>query len=145
MIEKKTTLLLENRREKLITTDNIDMESVKEKGLFNPIYIRYVFDVGNQETEAGHCTFVPMPGCCGVIISTELWIEPKYRGRNYNKIFFELRKELAKKLGYSKILATIRMDNIPEVVACAKYGWHFIETFTNKRTNNLLALIEINL
>ena len=129
-------------RKYFIRSSQIDTYML-EKGLDKSVRIHFEYcDVEGKFVEVGFVTFAPMPGCCGVVISTNLYILPEFRGGVYSSIFQELRAKAAWRLGYTSMLATIQMNNIPQVVSCAKHGWKFLKTFTNRRSGNLLAIVE---
>jgi hypothetical protein len=89
----------------------------------------------------GAFKLAPMPGCCGVVVSTETEIFTQHRGQGYAKILQVAKEMLARKFGYSMMLATIQMDNIPELVSAMHAGWKVEKTFTNNRTKHLLSLL----
>ena len=99
------------------------------------------FKLKDGENEIGQCVFAPFPGCCGAVISTETIIHPKYRKLGYAREFHMLKAKLAHRLGYSLLVATTQLSNLPEVIGASKQRWKFVKTFKNKRTGNELGLM----
>jgi hypothetical protein len=110
---------------------------------FAPFYANF-YTVTNKEYKVGTVKFSPFPGCSAIVVTTELSIELEYRGKGwgYAGTFQNIREQMAKKLGASKMLATIEMSNIPQLVSCIHHNWKIVNTFTSKSNGHLLALIE---
>ena len=111
----------------------------KSKGL-EP-RIDYLFEVKtNAGTVIGNWYFSGLPGCCGVVVSHGLYLKEEYRGMKLSGPMQELREAVARKLGYSAMLATVVTNNFAEVISSAKHGWKLGPTFKNKeRTGNEIA------
>ena len=121
-----------------------DLESeLPEKGLFKTTKFRFC-SIGNREgseiRELGSFYFSPMPGCCGIVISHDTFLNKNYRGTDVSDAFRKIKNELAKELGYTVMIATTQMTNLPGVGNMMKSKYKIPLTFTNKRTNNLLGL-----
>lgn len=93
-----------------------------------------------EEKIIGHFYFSPMPGCCGIIVSHHTYLNRDKRSSGFSEPFRNLKEELAKKLGYTRMIATTQMDNVPGVKNMFKSKYRIVDTFTNKRTGNLLGL-----
>lgn len=114
-----------------------------EKGLFKPerFVVKFEHHDGTSSTDIGHFSLEPMPGCCGVIVSTGSYLEPHQRGdHNISRWFHELKAETARKFGYTTMLMTTQLRNIPEVVGASRHKWRFFHYFRNKRTNNDIGI-----
>jgi GNAT superfamily N-acetyltransferase len=109
-----------------------------EKGLDNQAFFEAFFDV-KDGARLGYWYMSPMPGCCGVVVSHGLVMEASFRGNGYSKAFMALRFEVAKKLGYSAMVATALTSNFPEIISSAKAGWKLGPVFRNKRTTRDVA------
>lgn len=83
----------------------------------------------------------PLPGCCGVVVSHSSIIYPDSRIYNYGKAFHALKEQVARHFGYSLMIATTLVKNLPEVIGAAKAGWRHEKIFNNKRTRNDLTLM----
>lgn len=83
---------------------------------------------------------VQMPGCCGICISTGVSIHPSYRGRGLNTLLNNMRIELARLGGYTLLMCTDLVNNIPERKTLDKNYWRDIYLFKNLRTSNELAI-----
>lgn len=137
------TLYLEAR-----CAENLEEDTAAEKGLFNQVrfsvYIGWEAAGAREKTEReiGFFCFSPMPGCCGVVVSTGSWLEVKERGSNIGEHFHQLKAFVAKQLGYSRMLATTQTKNFPELIGAAKHGWKLHEAFINTRTGEQLTVME---
>lgn len=114
-----------------------------EKGLLEVVS----FDVrttplaeGRVATPYGKFTFQPMPGNCGIVVSTDTWIEYGMRNCGSASRLHIVKEALARKLGYSMMLSTTISTNVPQVVSAAKAGWKFVSHFTNKRSGNVCLI-----
>jgi hypothetical protein len=88
---------------------------------------------------------VELPGCCGVCVSTEVWIAPNYRGKGINHLCLQLRELIAVYSGYTVLLCTDMITNTAERKTLERAKFKDIYEFTNKRTNNRVAISIKNL
>ena len=112
-----------------------------EKGLEKEVKFKAVLHK-SEETKVtiGSFCFSPMPGCCGVVVSHFTFLEKGFRGTSYSQTFRELKDKVARDLGYSCVIMTTQMENIPAVKNMFKRNFTVAGTFTNKRTGNCLGL-----
>ena len=127
----------------LLTVDSLctevdDGDEFKEKGLQGPkrFPCRIVSTVAGGGPEIAYFWLNQFPGCCGLVVSTDSWMEPSWRGTKWGKDFHALKSLVAKHYGYTAMIMTTQLRNIPEVVGAAKARWHFCHFFRNKRTDN---------
>lgn len=99
------------------------------------------FRVRSEDKEVGEFTFEPMPGCCGVVVSTRTWIRPAYRGTGFGQTLQHLKCGIAQDLGYGAMIATCETSNIPEIVGASKARWKIGPIFTNPRTRHQLGIM----
>jgi GNAT superfamily N-acetyltransferase len=52
-----------------------------------------------------------MPGCCGIVISTNAYVYPDYRGKGLGHLLNRMRQQIAYEWGYGLIFATVTDDN----------------------------------
>lgn len=78
----------------------------------------------------------PMPGCCGICVSTAAYVNFPYRNRGIGTLLNLFRMERAKELGYSLLLCTDIAINTPQVRVLEKNGWQKVFKFRNARTGN---------
>ena len=119
---------------------NIDSgwELEQEKGLDKPV----VFKVLTKNSKTiGEFTVAPVIGCCGLCISTGLFIYPEYRRTEYSKEFMEMKEWIPDYLGYSAVMATVQLKNIAELKSMTKRGYKIITNWNNSKTNNELGII----
>lgn len=96
-------------------------------------------EVGN-DTQIGSFSLSPMPGCCGIVVVHGMYLNSLNRGGYLSDSVRKLKVELCKALGYTVMMATTRMDEIPAVGNFFKSKYKFVDTFTNKRTNHLVGI-----
>lgn len=82
----------------------------------------------------------PLPGCCGVVISTNAIIESKYRRKGLGLFFNSIRKTLATLMDYGQIICTVNDTNIYEIKILKKNGWKLISSFTNPKTTHSISI-----
>lgn len=83
---------------------------------------------------------VPMPGCCGIIISTSSYIDAAYRGKGLGTLLNTLRIHMAHYLGYTMVICTDIESNEPQAKILNKNGWQKLLSFVNRRTDNQVNL-----
>lgn len=88
----------------------------------------------------GNFRFSHMPGCCGMVVSHNTFLNRDFRGTMVSDGFRKLKEELAKELGYTMMIATTRMRDEPAVGNFRKSGYEIVRKFVNKRTNNELGI-----
>lgn len=108
-----------------------------EKGLHGPTRFKMYF----RDMRVGEFTLAPLYSCCGVVVSSYTCIFEQHRGKRYAKIMQTAKEAIARLLGYSMMLATVEVSNIPEIVSASNAGWRVKEIFINKRTNHQLAIL----
>lgn len=83
---------------------------------------------------------VQMPGCCGILISTGVYVDKDYRNKGINKVLNQFRIQVAKKLGYGILLCTDVKSNIPQQKTLEANGWENLFEFKNPRTKNIVNI-----
>lgn len=115
-------------------------EWFEEKG-FEETLTFEIFRVSeNSEILVGETSFSPFPGCCGIVVSHNTFLTERTRHSGLSNSFRKLKEHIARETGYTKMIATTQMSNIPAVGNFFKSRYRFVETFVNKRTNNLLGI-----
>lgn len=79
---------------------------------------------------------IQMIGCCGICVSTNVFVTSKYRNKGVNTILNNFRIAVAEYLDYGLLLCTDVSNNIAEVKTLDKNGWEHIYNFRNPRTGN---------
>src|SRR5687768_9885709 len=72
-----------------------------------------IIKAGTQLRLAGW-RLVGLPGCCGVVVSTEAWVTTKHQRKGLNTLLNKVREEIAKANRYGMIICTTISNNIPE-------------------------------
>lgn len=128
-----------------------DISAILDKGLYDTLWCNVIRtkeekpvldDDAFYKLIIGSFAFSPMPGCCGLVVSHGTWRD-KRTIAEFSKdsdMFRECKTALAKKLGYSAMIATTQMKEVASVLNMVKSGYHIERTFTNKRTSNLLGV-----
>lgn len=81
---------------------------------------------------------VSMPGCCGVLISTDSWVHESWRGRGIGKLMQTMKEWFARELKIGCLLATVVKGNQPEENLLRKTGWRPVSEFVNPKTGNTI-------
>ena len=103
----------------------------------NGRYVVKLFDSRNlREYRLASWQLVQLPGCCGIVVSTDATIQPDFRRKGWGYIFNQVRQEQAKLMGYGQLLCTVQATNEAEIKILKKNNWHEISGIVNPKTNN---------
>ena len=94
----------------------------------------------HYQNRIGGFALYPMPGCCGMVVSTATFLFPDFRGTEISVKFRELKNNLAKHLGYSCMIATGITDDVLSHKNLLKSNYEIVKNFTNSRTDNKLDI-----
>ena len=86
-----------------------------------------------------------LPSCAGIIVSHGLFVSELYRGNGIAQKLQDIKKEIARDLKASLILATVNVENAPQKSILNKFGWQAIKSFFNKKTGNQIEIQVIDL
>ena len=86
-----------------------------------------------------------MPGCCGISISTQANVYPKFRNRGLGLLLNRVRIDIATQLGYGLLICTSLEMSDPQQKILKHNGWSKLLSFRNPRTNNVVCLHAIEL
>ena len=131
---------LENDCKIIAKAPLINVQEVLEKGLNSSAVFVVIQETSTSSIEVGNFNLAPLPGCCGVVVSCYSYLTPMSRHTAIGKIFHEIKEAVAKEMGYSLMISTTDMTNVPQVVSASRAKWRFIDFFTNKRTGNKLGV-----
>lgn len=110
----------------------------------NPFTLKFWLRHGNNDI--ARFTLTQMVNCCGIVVSTDAWVETTYRGKGIAQEMLVLKEAIAKAYGYSCMMATVNMTGSPtEVHILQKAGWEKVNEFTNSRTRNQVGVFVKNL
>lgn len=110
-------------------------EWAKDKGVKFIVYRK----TDSSEYEIGHFFLSAMPGCCGVCISHNAYLNERTRHSGLSNPFRDIKPFIARLVGYSSMIATSIVTDIPAFKSMLKSNYRIVDTFTNNRTNNVLA------
>jgi len=90
----------------------------------------------------GQFSFSALPGCCGVVVShnTRRTGYLYDQNRLLSDRFRRIKEAFAEHLGYSVMIATTDMANLPAVGNMFKSNYKIVDTFNNKRTDHLIGI-----
>lgn len=113
-----------------------------DKGLEKSLTLEVRWNRGEAcSMRYGLFTLSPMPGCCGIVVSTESFVDVYWRGRgDSSKMFHKFKAQIAKVFGYKVMIMTTQLRNFPEVIGAAKSNWKFVHAFRNPRTDNDIGI-----
>lgn len=135
-------IIRSKHRENLLVEFPDGGEGEHEKGLYKEQTFKVQWERTDKSREdVGQFTLAPLPGCCGVVVSTGSWLHTKQRGLQYISVsFHEIKELVARHFGYSLMLSTVQLRNLPQIISGSKAGWKYIHHFRNKRTDHDLTL-----
>jgi len=81
-----------------------------------------------------------LEGCCAILISYNTYISEALRGKGYARLLMDLKKEIARLLGYSYLICTTLKNNSVEKQVLKRTGWKKIKNLYNSRTGNHLEM-----
>lgn len=90
-------------------------------------------------------SFVSMPGCCGIVVSTASLVAENHRNRGLGTLLNEMRRELAYQYRYGLMICTDLASNTPQQKVLERNGWSTACTFQNPRTLNTVNLHYVHL
>lgn len=90
-------------------------------------------------------SFSYLPSCSGIIVSHGLMVHPDFRGMGIAQTLQTLKKEIARDLKASMMLATVNATNAPQKSILDKFGWQTIKSFFNRKTGNNIEIQVIDL
>lgn len=160
-IRDKIFLSLDNFLEFISNTGKKDGYSLKEmfkKGLDGTLQIRHEtkkayrlryslsdltrlrYSLSELTTHWAGYKLSPFPGCCGIVVSFNAFIDKDYQGYGLGQWFHQQRLTLMKVLGYSCAMCTVTSDNDVEKHILTKNGWKSVHSFKNSRTGNTVEI-----
>lgn len=107
------------------------VESYMSKTQEEGVYILWI----NAHIAAGF-TLVCMPGCCGIVISTNCYVVQHYQCKGLGTLLNTMRKQIAWEMGYTVLMCTDVVDNAPQQRILSKNGWQSVFGFINRRSGN---------
>ena len=111
---------------------------------YNLVYVKNsegsIFKIISNNTIISHFKLIQMIGCCGICVSTGVYVHNEYRNKGVNTILNNFRIDIAKELGYGLLLCTDVSNNTAEVKTLDKNGWKHIYNFKNPRTSNKINI-----
>jgi GNAT superfamily N-acetyltransferase len=86
-----------------------------------------------------------LKGCCGICLTTGEYVEYPYRKNGIGTRLAKFRMDVAREYGYTILLCTDVIDNIPQKKILSKFGWKDILRFQNYRTLNTVDISAVSL
>ena len=111
---------------------------------YNLVYVKNsegsIFKIISNNTIISQFKLIQMIGCCGICVSTGVYVHNEYRNKGVNTILNNFRIDIAKELGYGLLLCTDVSNNTAEVKTLDKNGWKHVYNFKNPRTSNKINI-----
>lgn len=153
LLEKYRTLLKEKFNEPIIISVKIQNNvSLHKNGVCHSTSMPEwgwnigQFDVyGKNKAPISQFSLRELPNCCGVIVSSGVYVNYPYRGRGAGTLLHQLRIEIAKALEYSTMLCSDVLHNTVQRKILRKNGWKDVYQFRNIRSGNEVVLSVLNL
>lgn len=86
-----------------------------------------------------------LPGCCGVAVSSDVYVAERYRNQGINNLLHTFRINLAKYMGFGTLMCTYTHRQEAVKRTLVKNNWKELYTFINPRTNNTVHMSIIDL
>lgn len=107
---------------------------------------RYKFSLRSKDNKAiSFFSLEMIPGNCGICVSTGSFVFEQYRNRGIGKALNLVRIEIAKRLGYSIIMCTIKESNTIQKKILWANNWRQDYTFLNMNTGNTIGVYYLRL
>lgn len=100
---------------------------------------------GKDEALISRFSLRELPNCCGVIVSSGVFVNYPYRKKGVGTLLHQLRIEIAIALGYSTMLCSDVLHNTAQRKILKKNGWKDVYQFRNIRSANEVVLSILNL
>ena len=94
----------------------------------------------DDEGEVARFVLESHPKCAGIADSIDTEVQDRWRGKKIAQLMVLIKCKLALHLGFSMMLATVKVSNVIENHILLKNSWKKGSTFLNKRTNNDVTL-----
>lgn len=97
----------------------------------------------SEQRDVCHFKLIQQPGCCGILISTDTWVDENHRGQGLAKSMMILKDALAIEFGYSCLSATVNLSGKyagAEEHILLTHGWQKSGEFVNTRTGNTVGI-----
>lgn len=91
-------------------------------------------------TNLSYGSLSTMPGCPQIAISHNAGTKKEIRGTGRGQEAQSERMDIAKKLGYDYIIATVAGGNLAQRAIMSKNGWREFDTFTSSHTGNVIII-----
>lgn len=79
-----------------------------------------------------------MPGCCAYLVSHDAYVEPNYRSKGVAQATQDVKTEISRYAGYTKMICTTTSHNKTQNHVLEKHGWIKTDSVLNERTGNLV-------
>lgn len=95
-----------------------------------------------ENRRIGVFRLAPMPGNCGMVVSTQTYINQAERGKHLSYLMHVIKERVARLLGYTTMICTVVEGNEPQFKGMVRYRWELLlgHKFKNKRTNNVCVI-----
>lgn len=77
-----------------------------------------------------------LPGCCGILVSYQTHVWKEYRNKGINTFLQEIKEDIARENGFTRLMATTIDSNDAEKHILEKTGWKEVDRFVNRRSGN---------
>jgi hypothetical protein len=85
---------------------------------------------------------LPLAGCRGVVVFHHVENEVPFRGKGLGKELLKIRQTVAKRVGYSLAIATVKSTNMIERNLLLSQKWTVSSQFYNTRTGNWVSMYQ---
>lgn len=97
-------------------------------------------NVGDVSAPYGVFELTTLPGCSQVVVSHDMYLSTKHRGKGLAKEFAEHRYHCARYQNYDAMICTVDTANIPQIKTLEATGWQFANRFVSSKTGHTVAI-----
>lgn len=103
------------------------------------VYLHDRFSKFPFTIESTHFGLQEMPGCCGILVSTDTYVAKSQRGKGIAQLMQQMKEVAARATGYQVLFCTVNISDPESSVQehiLKKTGWKEVALFKNLRTKN---------
>lgn len=122
----------------------LSLNYMEDRDLKEIFPVQFFLDRGHTG-QAASFSFQTMPGCNAVVLSVHSYVTIRFRGKGLGTLLNAFRIELARSYGYSLILCTNELNNVPQRRILYRNNWEDYIKFPAKEENKNLVLSGVRL
>lgn len=94
----------------------------------------------NEGGEFGTFSVEQQTNCCGIMVTTQTYVNSYFRRRGICKRFQKMKEAIAKRFCYTTMLATVPTNAEEMTIIMKKDGWESTYEFVNRNSDNRVVI-----